>query len=385
MSILRTASPLSFRRLAFFGHSANDIYWFILPVVLPHIINDYRLNYAGAGAILSLYLTVVAIFSIVTGRLSDSFSPERLIGIGFFAASVSFLLAAGSSLLVLLNLALAIAAVGVSVFHPAIYGMADKRITADRGRFFGRFESFGSGAVIAVLILSGLLLPGLSWRGVMAIVVLPGLVAGYLFVKAPRYGSPVEKPKIVEKSPAGSRWHFALFLISNLLRFITVMAVLSFVPTFLSAQGDLPLGAAELVTGAYFLGGFIGARLFGALADRVNPLRLSLVLVASIPPLVLLLPGVETVPLSIATLFLFGAAAIGCIPLQNLLMRRFRSSLAAGHAFGVLLGVMTVAQALSPALFGLSADRLGLSESIRLFSIPAVGGTALLAYLTVCD
>lgn len=381
MSTTFRASKLPFHRLAFFGHSANDVYWFILPVILPPMIADYGLNYAAAGGVLSLYLLVVAVFSILSGRLSDSFFPTRLIGLGFVGASVGFLFASASSTLPLLNLSLAVAAVGVSVFHPAIYGMADSHVSEKRGRFFGRFESYGSGSVIVMLVLSSLLLQHYSWRIMLALAALPGVVAAFLYLREPRRGAPRAQASDDGLDSSLSPWHFGLFLLSSLWRFVSVMAVLSFVPTFLAYRGDLPLGASELVTGAYFLGGFVGARALGRLADRTNPLGLYLGIVAVIAPLIFLLSSVEGAALSAAVLFFFGGAAIGCIPLQNLLMRRFRSSLQAGHAFGVLLGVMTVAQALSPFLFGLSADRLGLRQSIRLFSVPAVAAAVIILFL----
>lgn len=382
MTTASTPRTLSFERLAFLGHSANDVYWFILPVVLPLMISDYNLNYAGAGGVLSLYLMVVALFSILFGRLSDSFFPTRLIGIGFIGASAGFLLAASSSTLTLLNLSLALAAVGVSVFHPAIYGMADAHVQRARGRFFGRFESYGSGSVILVLGISALVLQTYSWRFVIGAAAVPGLAAAYLFLAQPKREAP--RPTVSDDGRDGSLspWHFGLFLLSSLLRFVSVMAVLSFVPTFLASRGTLPLGAVELVTGAYFLGGFVGARTFGRLADRVNPFTLYLGIILTIPPLVFLFPSAGGPLASVAVLFLFGGGAIGCIPLQNLLMRRFRSSLRAGHAFGVLLGTMTIAQALSPFLFGLSADALGLATSIRVFSIPSVGAVAILVHLS---
>jgi len=40
--------------------------------------------------------------------------------------------------------------------------------------------------------------------------------------------------------------------------------------------------------------------------------------------------------------------------------------------FGLLLGAMTVTQALSPAIFGAIADAVGLAGTVRLFAGPAV-------------
>jgi dipeptide/tripeptide permease len=49
-----------------------------------------------------------------------------------------------------------------------------------------------------------------------------------------------------------------------------------------------------------------------------------------------------------------------------------------GAAFGLLLAVISLVGALSPALFGLLADRLGLEAAMRLFALPALAGWLLL-------
>ncbi|MCK4514052.1 MAG: hypothetical protein KAU31_02280, partial [Spirochaetaceae bacterium] len=51
-----TLSLRQFQRLVFFGHGTNDLYWFILPVLLPMMLARYNLRYAGGGTVLSIYL-----------------------------------------------------------------------------------------------------------------------------------------------------------------------------------------------------------------------------------------------------------------------------------------------------------------------------------------
>ena len=139
------------------------------------------------------------------------------------------------------------------------------------------------------------------------------------------------------------------------------------------------LVAAELITGSFFLGGLIGARVVGKLADRIRPLRLFPFLVGAIPVMILVFPGIESLPLLVGALFIFGATSVACVPIQNVLMRKFRSGIRAGHAFGLLLGSMTIAQAFSPALFGAIADAVGLALATRFFALPAAVAALLLA------
>ena len=52
------------------GHGANDIYWFVLPAVLPIILAEYGFSYAAAGAFLTSFLCAIALFSFISGGLA---------------------------------------------------------------------------------------------------------------------------------------------------------------------------------------------------------------------------------------------------------------------------------------------------------------------------
>jgi MFS family permease len=70
------------------GHSANDLFWFIIPLILPTLLIRYDLNFTQAGGILTTYLVVLAICSFAIGKLSDLFSRRTILSYGFFLASL---------------------------------------------------------------------------------------------------------------------------------------------------------------------------------------------------------------------------------------------------------------------------------------------------------
>ena len=74
------------------SHAVNDIYWFVLPSILPLLLEQFGLSYKSAGVILTLYLGAIALFSFIFGKLTDSLSPFTLIGGGFLIASLGFFL-----------------------------------------------------------------------------------------------------------------------------------------------------------------------------------------------------------------------------------------------------------------------------------------------------
>jgi fucose permease len=162
------------------------------------------------------------------------------------------------------------------------------------------------------------------------------------------------------------------------LRFLTTTAVVNFLPTYLSMGRQLPPSLAAYVTGILFAGG-AAVVLWGAFADRGPPLVVLLLTSGALAPLVLVfslrLPFWAVLPV----LFLFGAFNAGCGPAQNLVLSALGSRAGSGATFGLLLAVISLIGALSPALFGLLADQLGLAATMRLFALPALAGWLLLA------
>ena len=103
------------------GHGVNDVYWYILPAILPIIVTQFGLKYGTAGGILTAYLGSAAIFSFLIGKLSDSVSRQRVLGIGFLVASASLILAGFMGRIGPFIIFLLIASIGVSSYHPVAY------------------------------------------------------------------------------------------------------------------------------------------------------------------------------------------------------------------------------------------------------------------------
>ena len=83
----------------------------------------------------------------------------------------------------------------------------------------------------------------------------------------------------------------------------------------------------------------------------------------------------------LSVISLFGFFGSGCIIPQNLLMTDFGKHFGKGEVFGILMGALTVASALSPTLFGLTIDHWGMKKAIFLFGLPLLGAGGGLLYL----
>jgi FSR family fosmidomycin resistance protein-like MFS transporter len=388
VAAMRAAPRIPFALLSWVGHGVNDLYSFVLPLVLPLLLQDFALSYRLAGLVLAVFLIVVAVFSFLFGRISDRFSPWALIGGGFLLACLAFV-GGGSvrSIRALLPL-LAVGAVGASTFHPVIYALIDRIARERRGRVLGWFEFWGGLSILAMYLLGGLLLRRLGWRGILILVGAPGLLLGILFLQRGAYElrQSREPAGLSHASPGPQTLEgrtrmlpaLAFFLASCALRFLSTTAVVNFLPTFLAQGRNLTPSLAAYVSAFIFIGGTPSVVLFGGAADRLEPMRILLLASGLLAPLILLLSLRLPLWAVLPVLLAFGAMHSGCSPAQNLILSRLGARLGRGAVFGILLSLLGLLGAVSPALFGLLADRWGLNAAMKLFALPALAGWLVL-------
>jgi MFS family permease len=279
-----------------------------------------------------------------------------------------------------------IAGIGVGSFHPAVYAFIDEATQKRKGKTFGMFEFWGSLAVFIMFLLHGFLFTQMNWRPILFITSLPGLVMGGLFflysgefrgIKN-QHGSEVAVPAASYEKPL---LLFVLFLAVVTLRFFAILAVVNFTPTFLVFELGLGKSIASYATGLYFLGGLVATPIVGTQCDARNPLVV-LLLLSVIPfPLILLISIPHPLWLLPLIIFIIGATYWGASPAMDMIITRMSSTLGKGEAFGYFSAITAVAYSVSPLLFGLLADKIGLTLSMRFFSIPLLISTALLFWL----
>lgn len=380
-------TPARFRLLTAFGHGVNDLYFFALPLVLPLLLREFSLSYRLAGLVLAVFLGVVSLCSFILGRISDRLSPWLLIGGGFLLASAGFLGGGLAPALAAVLPLLALGGIGVAAFHPLIYALIDRLTPRKVGQALGFFEFWGGLSILAMYLGGGALLRSLGWRGVLLLVGSPGLVMGALFLRqgiagrgeAPRPDEgqgPLAEPPPRRRGAGGG---LLLFLLTCLLRLLSATAVINFMPTYLAGERALPPDLAAYATAFIFAGGLAASALGGRAADRFSALPVLLLASGGIAPFIFLFSLPLPFWAALLVLALFGAFHSGCGPAQNLILSRLGAHLGRGTVFGLLLAATSLISALSPALFGLLADHLGLALTMKLFALPALTGWLILA------
>jgi MFS transporter, FSR family, fosmidomycin resistance protein len=328
---------------------------------------------------IAAYLSMIAVASMLTGRLSDKVHRRRLVGFGFLLASLSLFAAAVMPRLPLVIGLLVLAGVGVSTYHPAAYA-AIHDAGQGKGRTYGAFEASGSFAILVMLALQGLLVARIGWRGVIVVGAIPGVLMGSLLLAAPSLSFGDRQEGMPRAAPAGTTAPgtgillSAVFLVGVMLRILGVNALQNFAPTYLVRAVGMDPGIAALAMGFTFAGGMCGALVMGRAADRRGAFPVYVLASGLLVPLFPLLSLQMPAALYPALLFLVGFCSSACFPAQTIILAELSGSRGKGSVFGVLMGATALTAAASPLLFGFVADGAGLVTAVRVCAMPVAAG-----------
>ncbi|MDF1567337.1 MAG: MFS transporter [Spirochaetaceae bacterium] len=380
--------------LRYSGHAANDLFFFVLPLVLPVLLIRYGLSFSEAGGILTFYLVCTGIGSYVLGRVSDRIPRRLVMGVGFFLSAGALLGAGFAPSLPVFLVFIGTTALAMSSFHPAMYAHIDETFGEDKGRILGHYEAWGSLAIITMFVVNGMILERFGVRTVLIITSVPALIMGFLLVGYRPLDSQLSgnaaEPEVVPSPSAvapsvvvkhlpdapltehPSLGLFLTFLSSMALRVATVAAILNFLPTIFTHHYGLGTEEASWSTGLFFAGGIAGS-LIASRFSRID--RSYRILVFGSPVIAALVASLALdAPLAIhaCAVVLFGFVGSGLLINQNLVLSALGSRFGKGEVFGILMAAITLASALSPVLFGLSVDGMGFKAAIVIFSIPVL-------------
>jgi MFS family permease len=371
------------------GHGVNDIFWFVLPSMLPVILEQFNMRYGTAGGLLTAFLAVIALFSFVLGKLSDHYPRYLIMGIGFLLTSSMLICASLMNSMSAFVVFLLIAGIGVGSFHPIVYASIDETTKRKKGAVYGMFELWGSLAIFLMFILHGLLLKQLTWQIIILVTSIPGLVMGSLYLSyTERFRLVTEQAAVDEEQGGGLQESslplFFLFLMVITFRFFGIMAVVNFTPTYLVRELGLETNVASFATGIYFLGGLVFTPILGRQCDVRSPFLILLLTTGFAFPMIFLLSLSHPLWILPLYLFLIGICYYGAGPAMNIIVTRMSGTLGKGEAFGYLMALIAITFSFSPLLFGMLADRVGLRLSMRIFSLPLLlSALALVALVLV--
>jgi FSR family fosmidomycin resistance protein-like MFS transporter len=351
------------------AHALHDGYTDLIYVMLPIWQNEFGLGFAALGLMKTVFSGTLAGFQIPAGFLAERFGAPIVLALGTALAGLGYCVAGLSNGVPLLVLALFVAGLGASTQHPLASSLIAHVFSGPRSlRALGTYNFSGDIGKMTLPATASLLFIVLPWREAVALLGGIGVLAAiFIFIAMPRLRVHAERQNAKAGGrPSGKlhRYGFPLLLSVGVIDSATRMAFLTFLPFVLTAKGaSLPTVGFALTL--VFAGGaagklvcaWIGARV-GAVAtvwltETVTALGIVALLPLSLDGALLLLPVVG-IALNGTSSVLYGSVPDLVEP-----ARRQR-------AFGIFYTGTIGAGAVSPAIYGLLGDAVGVTSALMV-------------------
>jgi MFS family permease len=377
------------------GHGLTHWYPATFYLLLPIIGKELGLSYTQIGFIMTVQHAVGAIANIPGGAVVDAMGRKGLLmAISLFWIGFPYLLMAFTHSYWMLVTCMILIGIGNNLWHPAALSTLGQRFPNRKGLAMSLHGMGGNFGEALAPLLIGALLVTYSWRSVVIINLLPGLVmAVALLVLLGKMNLDHGKDMKSAKGPwtlkgycAQLRTLFsdrALVLISLCAMFRTAAqsALLTFLPLYLTNNMGYTSAGVGVALFTLQACAFASAPLAGYASDRLG--RKS-VLTGGMFMTALVIAALATVGDSIWVIFLIallGFFMYATRPVIQAWSLETAPASMAGTAVGILFGVQALGAAISPLAGGGIADAYGLRAAFYFLTSLIVIANVLVLFI----
>jgi MFS transporter, FSR family, fosmidomycin resistance protein len=360
-----------------FGHALTHWYPSTFYLLLPLIGHELGLNYSEIGSILTCQYAAGAIANIPGGIFVDSVGRKNLLmAISLFWVGFPYLVMGFSHAYWMMLACATLVGIGNNIWHPTAIPWLANRFPERKGLVMSVHGMGGNvGDAVAPLVI-GLLLQLYSWRTVVLMNVLPGIVMSLLilvYIGRVQADTPASAHKAHARVGFANRIRALGTLLANRalltlaigsgFRSMTQSGLMTFLPLYLARVMHYPTTWIGACMFALQAAGFAAAPIAGHLSDSVGRRQVimsSMGMTGVIIIAMALAGGTGWFVLLVALLgfFLFAVRAV----LQAWLLDSTPPGMG-GSAIGLLFSTQAAGAALGPITAGIVADHYGIMSA----------------------
>lgn len=377
------------------GHALTHWYPATFYLLLPIIGNELGLSFSQIGLIMTCQYVAGAVANIPGGALVDTVGRKGLLmGVSLFWVGFPYLLMSFSHGYLMLLGCVALVGVGNSLWHPTAIPTLARRYPERKGYVLSLHGMGGNAGDALAPLVVGALLAVMTWREVMVLNVLPGLVMSLLilvFLGTLKLGRRPASPSSSAATAAGAEGEgqsiasylaglrelfrnrsLVLLSTSGAFRSMTQNALLTFLPLYLAREMGWQIAAVGVGMFVLQAAGLAASPVAGHLSDKLG--RRS-VLMASMAMTAVVLVFMAVAGKSPAFVFLIAVLGFFLYAIRPVIQAWTLEATPkhmGGSAIGVLFGAQSMGAAVSPLMGGLIADSYGLSATFYFLAITIV-------------
>ena len=393
------AAPRSFRDvwLISAGHGLTHWYTATFFLLLPLIGKELGLSYTEIGLIMTVQHAVGAISNLPGGMIVDMIGKMGyLMAASLFWVGFPYALMSLTDSYWMLLVCVALVGIGNNIWHPAAIATLAHRYPGRKGLVLS-FHGMGGNAADAIApLVVGALLAWYTWRTVVVINIVPGIVMATMILVM--LGAFAMSSSHGESINAGGRKRsltdylkefgsllrnktLMLVCVSSAFRTMTQTGLLTFLPVYLAYE----LGYSPFLVGVCLTvlqaAGFVASPIAGHLSDRMGRKR---IVISSA-----LLTGVMIVAMALAGKSLLFVVFIALVGFFLYAMRPVLQAWAvestpkhlAGSGVGLQFGITAVGASISPALFGIIADAYDIHTAFFFLAGTIIASNVLVIFM----
>jgi MFS family permease len=357
------------------GHGLTHWYPSTFYLLLPIIGKEMGLTYSQIGLIMTCQYIAGAVANVPGGIIVDTVGRKGvLMAVSLFWVGFPYLLMGFAHGYLMLLACVALVGFGNSLWHPTAIPTLARRYPERKGLVLSLHGMGGNvGDALAPLAV-GALLTWLTWREVVILNVMPGLVMSLLilvFLGTLRLG-PKAKPGDIEGKGQSLGDYFrgipALFRNRSLIllttggafRSMTQNTLLTFLPIYLAYEmGFSPfwVGAGMFLLQA---AGFAASPIAGHLSDTMGRRRIMMTSMLMTGVILVFMTFAGRSHAFIAFVAVLGFFLYAIRPVLQAWLLESTPKNMGGTSIGILFGAQSLGSSVAPLIAGMIADRYGL-------------------------
>jgi len=357
-------------------------------LLLPFLVKEMGLSYSQAGFLVTIRVAANLLVNIPAGMLVDIIGKKGLLmALALIATGVPYFLVGVSHSFFWVALFMAFVGVGNYLWHPAAISTLSEKYPDKRG-FAIAIHAIGPniGESLAPLLV-GVLLLYLSWRNVLFLNLIPGIVIAFILWKflfgklnsrtQSKKGLSAKEYLAGMKKMAQNPSILALVVVAG-MRSMTQQGLHTFLPIYLTNDLGLSSAVAGLYLSVTQTAGMIGTPIAGSISDQNGRKRVLTAGLFSTSIVLVILAYFQLTWLFITGLAFLGFFLYAVRPVIWAWVLDLSPKELGGSAVSFFSGSQSLLSSLSPLICGFIADRWGILAAFYFLA-----GTVFVANLIV--
>lgn len=356
------------------GHAITDWYTGALYIVLPYIAKDLGLTYSQVGILMGWNSFSSFFVNLPGGFIVDTVGKTRLLlGLALALTGLPYFFLSFSGSYAMAMIVVTFVGIGTNLWHPAAMSFLAKRYPDRKGYAMAMHVMGGNlGNSLAPLAI-GVALTFFTWRKVLILNFLPGIVMGLLLwvilakagaVRAESQGKTISLKEywVAVRTMIQNRNILLLCTLAG-IRSMTSQGLFTFLPIYLVYE----LKYSPALVGIYItimrVAGIFATPVTGTISDKKGrrPILTAGLLISSL--LLVLLVTLHLNYLFIAVLGILGFFLFSLQPVILAWMMDLAPQNIGGTTISALFGIQSLFAGFAPPICGFIADHFGILYS----------------------